>query len=164
MFQRKNEFCHFGEIKNEIEDSIFICKLFFRLGTHHYVTFSIRPSIRLSVRLSNHPSVCHTPYLRNSKAFDHDFWYTCVKWRYLQGVFFSFFLKFWFFGLLGGGGHGGRSKREKNGPRWQKNSVLHFISQEPYIIWSWFMIHMWKGIIYPVFVFTFFPNFNFWGQ
>ena len=113
MFQRKNEFCHFGEIKNEIEDSIFICKLFFRLGTHHYVTFSIRPSIRLSVRLSNHPSVCHTPYLRNSKAFDHDFWYTCVKWRYLQGVFFSFFLKFWFFGLLGGGGAGGGVKGKK---------------------------------------------------
>ena len=83
VFQRKNEFCHFGEIKNEIEDSIFICKLFFRLGTHHYVTFSIRPSIRLSVspsvRLSNHPSICRAPYLRNSKAFDHDFWYTCVK-------------------------------------------------------------------------------------
>ena len=25
----------------------------------------------------------HVPYLRNSKAYNHDFWYTCVKWWYL---------------------------------------------------------------------------------
>ena len=29
------------------------------------------------------------PYLRNSVAYDHDFWCTCVKWWYLQVFFFS---------------------------------------------------------------------------
>ena len=24
------------------------------------------------------------PYIRNSIAYDHDFWYTCVKWWYHQ--------------------------------------------------------------------------------
>ena len=46
--------------------------------------------------------ICHTPYLRKSKAYDHDFWCTCVKWWYLQ-AFFSFLA------LFGGGwGEGGR--------------------------------------------------------
>ena len=27
---------------------------------------------------------CHTSYLRNSITYGHDFWYTCVKWRYGQ--------------------------------------------------------------------------------
>ena len=35
-------------------------------------------------------SVCLTPYLRNSISYDCDFWYTCVKWWYLQQIF-SFF-------------------------------------------------------------------------
>ena len=41
----------------------------------------------------------HTPYFRNSTAFDHNFWYTCLKW-YLQ-VFFSLFSFFWSFHFLG---------------------------------------------------------------
>ena len=36
------------------------------------------------------PSVCHAPYLRNRTSSNHNFCYTCVKWRYLQ-VLFSFF-------------------------------------------------------------------------
>ena len=53
----------------------------------------------------------HMPYLRNSKAYDYDFWYTCVKWWYLQG-FFSVFLKFSFFGCYGG-------KSAKNSSKWK---------------------------------------------
>ena len=34
--------------------------------------------------------ICHMSYLRKSMAYDHVFWYTCVKWWYLQ-VFFFFF-------------------------------------------------------------------------
>ena len=45
------------------------------------------------------------------------------------GVFFMF-LKFWFFGLLGG------SKRKKWPKITKKHCLLHFISQEPYIIWT----------------------------
>ena len=36
--------------------------------------------------------------LRNSVAYDHDFWYTFVKWWYLQAFFFSFL---WNFNFLG---------------------------------------------------------------
>ena len=35
---------------------------------------------------------CLTPYLRNCTSYDCGFWYTCVKWWYLQ-QFFSFFQK-----------------------------------------------------------------------
>ena len=48
--------------------------------------------------------VCCTPYLR-SHTYDCDFWYTCVKWWYLQQIF-SFF-KILILGFLGG-------KRAKN--------------------------------------------------
>ena len=30
-------------------------------------------------KMENNNYICHVPYLRNSIAFDHDFWYTCVK-------------------------------------------------------------------------------------
>ena len=30
---------------------------------------------------------CLTPYLRNSTSYDCGFWYTCVKWWYLQQLF-----------------------------------------------------------------------------
>ena len=35
------------------------------------------------------------PYVRNSIAYDHDFWYTCVKWWYLLVFFSSFFFWCW---------------------------------------------------------------------
>ena len=62
--------------------------------------------------MKNENYIHHSSYLRNSIAYDHGFWYTCVKWYYLQ-VFFSFF-KMWFSRLLGGG------KSAKNGQKWQK--------------------------------------------
>ena len=34
---------------------------------------------------------CLTPYLRNCTSYDCGFWYTCVKWWYLQQHLFSFF-------------------------------------------------------------------------
>ena len=52
-------------------------------------------------------------YLRNSIAFDHDFWYTRVKWWYLQ-VFFNF-LKILIF-------------RVKSGVKWQK-----IVCRAPYL-------------------------------
>ena len=88
-----------------------MCKTF-RWGTHLYMSLFLSihlfihlsvhqsdcPSIRLSIRLSIHPS---TPYFRNHTSCNHCFLYTCLKWWYLQ-VFFSFFLKFWYFWLLEG--------------------------------------------------------------
>ena len=48
--------------------------------------------------------ICHTPYPRNSIAYDHDFWCTCVKDDTSRCFFslFFIFLKFSFFGMLGG--------------------------------------------------------------
>ena len=40
------------------------------------------------------------PYLRKNIAYDHDFWYTCVKCWYVQ-VFFYIFVNFSFFRLFG---------------------------------------------------------------
>ena len=60
----------------------------FRSGTHLYM------SLFLSVRQVVRPSctISQDPYIIWSK-----FWYTCVKWWYLQ-AFFSFFLNFDFSG------------------------------------------------------------------
>ena len=104
--------------------------------------------------------ICNVPCLRSSIAYDHDFWYTSVKWWYLQvfwvffSFFFLFFLRFSFFRLLGG-------KRAKNGSRWQKN-LVNFISQEPYITWLSFMVHLCKMMISPS-VFFIFSKFWFSG-
>ena len=35
--------------------------------------------------------ICITSYLRNFTSYDCGFWYTCVKWWYLQKNFFHFF-------------------------------------------------------------------------
>ena len=80
-----------------------------------------RLSVPLSVRLSVRPSVRRAPYLRNHAPSDHNFWYTDVKWWYLQ-VFSFTFLKFWFFGALG----------EERGKKWpkMKNNYIRYV---PYL-------------------------------
>ena len=92
--------------------------------------------------------VCHVQYLRNSISYDHELWHTCVKWWYLQ-VFFFFLLIFGFSRLLG---------REK-GKKWtrmtKKFCLLHFISQKPYIIWLFFMVHLRKMMMSPGVFFNF---------
>ena len=98
-------------------------------------------------KMKNNNSICHAPYLRNSRAYDHVFWYTGLKWWYLQ-VFFQLF-KILIFGVV-------------VGVRWQKMvqndkkfCLSHFISQEPYIIWLSSMVHMCKMIISPGIFFSF---------
>ena len=127
-------------------------------------------------------------YLRNSAAYDHDFWCTCLKW-YLQ-MYFSFFQHFDFWVVRGGEGRGVKGgKIVQNDKKfclscsiepyiiwlfygthlWNdnifrsfyffkililwykitKNSVSLFIFQESYIIWSSFMVYMYKKIISP---------------
>ena len=34
--------------------------------------------------MKNNNYMCHVPYIRKSIAYDHGFWYTCVKLWYLQ--------------------------------------------------------------------------------
>ena len=84
-------------------------------------------------------SIHHAPYLRNSIAYDHVFWYTCVKWWYLQ-IFFQFFkiLTFWVVSGVKG----------QKMAQIEKNIYLSCsISQIPYIIRFSFMVHMYKMII-----------------
>ena len=77
-----------------------------------HATFSIRPSVSLSVR----PCVRRAPYFRNRNSCDYNFWYTCIKWWYLQDFFF-FFFNFDFSGWKG-------SKRAKNSPKWKNNNYI----------------------------------------
>ena len=68
------------------------------------------------------------------------------------GVFYLFIF---FFGLLGG------DKRAKKMAQDDKKfHLLHFISQEPYIIWLSFMVHLCKIMISPGVFFFFFQNFD----
>ena len=82
----------------------------------------------------------HAPY-------DHDFWYTCAKWWYLQG-FFSFFQNFAFSSCYG-------VKGQKMAQNDRNFCPLYSIFQEPYIIWWLFMVHMCKMIISPGVFFMF---------
>ena len=75
-------------------------------------------------------------------------------------MLFSFFSKFWFSSLLGG-------VRAKNGTKWKKFCPSHSISQELYLIWFFFLVHMCKMMIswtcffnFPKF--WFFRGFFFW--
>ena len=70
----------------------------------------------------------------------------------ISRMFFHFFSKFWFFRLLG-------REKGKNSPKRQKTQLC-LISQESYVIWLSFMLHMCKMIISPS-VFSFFQIFNF---
>ena len=91
-------------------------------------------------------AIACTSYQGLISGIIHDMIFTygsCVRWS---------FFEFWFFGLLGG----------SKGKKWQEDKKLcplHFISQEPYIIWSWFMVHMCKRIISPG-VFYIFSKFS----
>ena len=97
--------------------------------------------------------ICHTSYLRNSKPYDHDFWYTC-KMKISPGVFFIFFEILIF--LVFSRGH----KVQKIVQNDKKFCLLHSISQESYIIWLSFMVQMCKMIIPHFFQFQ---NFDFLG-
>ena len=94
--------------------------------------------------MKNNNDIHHAPYLRNSIAYDYDFWYNFVKWWYLQ-VSFSFFSIFYFSGCLGKGG----VKRAKNCPQWQKHSVCWTSYLRNHTSWSWLMVHMCNRIIPP---------------
>ena len=91
------------------------------------------------------PSVCSC--VMHHIIFDHYFWYTYVKWWYLQFVFFFFFffhfIIIFFFKVF-------REVRAKYSPKWKTKiiSVIH-LSQEQCSIWSWFLVHLCQMIISP---------------
>ena len=88
---------------------------FFRWCIHLYISLF---SVCLSIRPFIHPVVRSAQYLKNRTSANHYFWYTCVKWWYLQFIcfFFCFFWNFDFLGCRGG-------KKAKNSPKWQKKKL-----------------------------------------
>ena len=85
---------------------------FFRWCIHLYISLF---SACLSIRPFIHPVVRSAQYLKNRTSANHYFWYTCVKWWYLQFIcfFFVFFeiLIFWAVGEVK------RQKIAQNGKR-----------------------------------------------
>ena len=73
---------------------------------------------------------------------------TRVKWRHIQFVFFSFFQNFDFVGCYGVKGQ----KMDQND---KKFCLSHSVSQEPYLVWLWFLVHMCKMMISPAICFSF---------
>ena len=95
--------------------------------------------------------ILYMPYLRNSIAYDHDFWYTCVKWWYLQVLFFIYFFYIFIFWTVKG------QKMAQDDKK-----ILQLMSQEPYIIWLSFMVHLCKLMISLGFFFFFFKILVLW--
>ena len=65
-------------------------------------------------KMKNNNYVPHVPYLRNSIAYNHDFWYSCVKWWYLQDFFFHFSFFFYIFIFWAVRGVKGQKKVQDN--------------------------------------------------
>ena len=70
-------------------------------------------------------SFCLTPCLRNCTSYDCSFWYTCVKWWYLQHFFFFLHI----FKILIFGDFRRRLKGQKMTNKYQFQSVTFYISR-----------------------------------
>ena len=103
--------------------------------------------------------ICHMRYLKNSVAYNYEFWENCVKWWYIQ-VFYLFFEIFIF-----------QAVRWVKGQKTAQNEkyelhVSRIISQEQYSIWSWFLVYLCKIMISHIsrkFIHFFFLSFYFLG-
>ena len=87
------------------------------------------------------------PYISGTISYDLHLWYTCMYKRITSSGIPFIFSKFWL--------PGSKGKKKKNGPKWQKNLSSHSVSQELYIKWLWFFMHMYKMMISPAFFFVF---------
>ena len=93
-------------------------------------------------------SIFQEPYIMRSSFMVHKY-----KIIIFSGILF-FLLKFWFFGLLGG---------SKNGPKWQKSSVVSYISRTIHHMIFIHGTHVEEDNI-SMFFFTFYRSFIFWSQ
>ena len=101
------------------------------------------------------------PYLRNSIAYDNDFWHICVNWWYVQyiQVFFSSFFFFFFEILIVWVGSG---VKRQICPKMIKNSVCcssYLRNHTSYVYHLWYTCV--KGWYLQVFLFIF-PNLIYW--
>ena len=132
-----------------------ICKIIISLGVFFnfkVLIFQVVRGLKGPKMTQNDKSFClsHLIYLEPyiiiwSSSYDLHLWYTCMSKRIISpGIFFFFFnsfSKFWFSVSF---------------------CLSHSISQEPYIKWLWFLVHMCKMMISPVNFFIF-QNFDFWN-
>ena len=98
-------------------------------------------------------SVCCAFYFRNHISYGLHLWYTCMYKRIISPGFFLISSKFWFSGSLGW------AKGQKVAQNEKIFCLSHSASQEPYIIWLWFLVHMCKIF----FIFSEFWFFRFSG-
>ena len=89
---------------------------------------------------------CHASYLSNYASYDCHLWYTCIKSWYLQVLSFFKMLIFW---VVKG------VKEQKMVQNENKFCLWRSLSQESYIMWFSFMVHMSKMIIFPSIFFIF---------
>ena len=101
-------------------------------------------------------SVCRALYLRNQTSYNIYLWHTCVKGKYLPSGFFYIFPIFNIQGCQQG------VKGHKVTQNDKKFCQLHSISQEAYIILSWFLLQMCKMMTSPEAFFFFFKILIFW--
>ena len=98
----------------------------------------------------------HAPYLRNSIAYDHDFWCTCVEWWYLQ-VFFHF-LKIFIFSALrrAKGQEIAQSKMKSNNyihhTPYFRNSITYHDFWCTCVKWWYLQVFFW-GFFVEIFIF-----------
>ena len=97
--------------------------------------------------------VCCAPYLRKHTSCHCHLWSRCVKW-YISKCFFHFF-KILIFWVVSG------VKVQKMVPN-DKKFCLSLQSQESYIIWLSFVVHLCEMMISSG-IFLFFQNFGFLG-
>ena len=79
-------------------------------------------------------------YLTKHRLYGCHLWYTILEWYYFQTGFFIFFKIFIFLVVR-------RVKYQSMTHNDEKICLLVSISQEPFIMWSWFMVHMCKTVI-----------------
>ena len=113
----------------------------------HFFCLSIHLSICLSRTISGTVHPC-----------DHNFWYTCVKWWYLQAFFSFFFFNFDFSGCYG-------CKRAKNCLKWPKLKNKNYICLVAHLRKSIAYDHdFWYAFVnwwYLQVFFSYFQNFDF---
>ena len=94
-------------------------------------------------------SVSHTLHFRNHISYEVNLWHTCIYKRVISpDIFFIFVQNFDFFGIIRGVRVG--MVKGQNMAQNIKNFCLSYtVSQEPYIIWLWSLLHMCKTMISP---------------
>ena len=89
---------------------------------------------KLQKTLSVVPFISETIYI----SYGLHLWYTCMYKRTISPGFFFISSKFWLSGSLGW------AKGQKVAQNDKIFCLSHSASQEPYIIWLWFLVHMCK--------------------